>query len=64
MFNKVYGSVSVLFVLMIFLQAFLVRYISNPILLKVLHYGFWYVFGAFSVLFILRRIAKGTDSIS
>jgi len=64
MFNKVYGVVSLLFLLMIFIQAFVIQYIKNPILSKGFDYGFWYVFGVFSALFILRRIAKIVDKTS
>lgn len=57
-FNKIYGIVSILFVLMIFSQTFLVEHIKNPLLIKAFDYGFWYAFGAFSAFFVLRRTNK------
>lgn len=66
MFKKVYGIVSVLFVLMIFSQTFLVEHIKNPLLIKAFDYGFWYAFGAFgafSAFFILRRTIKDPNNI-
>jgi len=64
MFNKFYGVVSVLFLLMMVSQTFVVQYFKNPILIKVFDYGFWFTFGAFSALFILRRVVKNSDTIS
>ena len=56
MFNKVYGTVSIFFVIMIFSQTFVVQHLTNPILLKAFDYGFWYALGAFSALFVVRRV--------
>jgi hypothetical protein len=59
MFNKIYGVVSLLFILMIFSQTFIVDQLKLPLLVKILDYGFWFSFGAFSALFVLTKVNKG-----
>ena len=57
MFNKIYGIVSFLLIIMITMQVFVLKYLQSPLLIKVLNFGFWYVIGAFTALFIVRRVA-------
>ena len=53
---KLYAIVSITLVLVLFVEAFLREKIINLLLIKIIDYFFWFVFGFFSAFFILRRL--------
>ncbi|MDA3865629.1 MAG: hypothetical protein PF489_02640 [Salinivirgaceae bacterium] len=54
--KRLYAGISISFAILIVVEGLFRQYISNPLLVKIIDYAFWYFFGLFSVFFILRRI--------
>ena len=59
---KLYGIISITFVLLMLTEAIIKEKIESQLLIKIIDYSFWYVFGLFSAFFILRRIIKEKDN--
>jgi hypothetical protein len=57
-FVRFYGIISITLVILLLVEAFIRNQIKETVLVTILDYCFWYVFGLFSAFFILRRIIK------
>lgn len=59
LYNKLYitlyGIISITFVILLIVEAFIRNKIKNIEFVYIMDYFFWYVFGLFSAFFLLRR---------
>ena len=53
---RLYGIISITLVILLLIEALIRKQIKDIVIVKVIDYCFWYVFGLFSALFIVRRI--------
>jgi hypothetical protein len=61
--KRLYAGISISFAILIVVEGLFRQYISNPLLVKIIDYAFWYFFGLFSVFFILRRIELSQEKV-
>ncbi len=55
-FKRIYGFVAIIFFFLILFETQAKEIISNVTVLKIVDFSFWYFFGLFSGLLIIRRI--------
>jgi len=60
-FVRFYGIISIILVFLLLVEAFIRNHIKEAVLVTLIDYCFWYVFGLFSAFFILRRIKANKD---
>ena len=53
---RLYGIISITLVILLLIEAFVRKQIRDVVVVTVIDYCFWYVFGLFSAFFVLRKI--------